>query len=262
MAGLLGDIASIANPVLGALGTQSAGGQQRQYLNAAMGQLQTGYGDANSLLQPIQGTANNAYQTLAGNTQGGQYSMPQQSAFQMPSNWQTDPGYQFALSQGQDAIKNQQAQGGMAHSPQTARALDQYSTGMANQEYGDVYNRLNNANNMAFNQNTQSKQNAFSNQNTLTNPLLSSTLNMGQNDIGLGQGLGSIEEQKGNVSAALAQNPYTAGMGSLSAMGGAGGQQGLLSQIMSMFGGGGMTSDAGAAQVPGYANMLAAMGTP
>jgi hypothetical protein len=63
------------------------------------------------------------------------------TGFASPFNFQADPGYGFQLQQGQQAINNSaSAQSGVLNGG-TLKALDQYTTGLANTTYGDAYNR-------------------------------------------------------------------------------------------------------------------------
>lgn len=63
--------------------------------------------------------------------------------FQAPSYEEAmrDPGYQFALKQGTDALQGSAAAKGTLRTSGTLKDLMQYGQGMAAQQYGDVYNR-------------------------------------------------------------------------------------------------------------------------
>lgn len=63
--------------------------------------------------------------------------------FQAPTNVteQNDPGYQFRLQQGLDALQNSAAARGGLLSGNTARAINDYAQNDASNEYGNVYNR-------------------------------------------------------------------------------------------------------------------------
>lgn len=63
--------------------------------------------------------------------------------FQAPKGAEVfdDPGYQFRQEQGQRAIQRSAAAQGTVLNPATVKALDEYSQGLASQEYGNVYNR-------------------------------------------------------------------------------------------------------------------------
>jgi len=84
------------------------------------------------MLQPYQSAGNNALSTLS-----NLLSKPQQ--FQ----YQADPGYQFRLSEGQKQISRMAAAHGAAGGGGTAKALAQYNSGLASQEYGNAWNRWN-----------------------------------------------------------------------------------------------------------------------
>jgi hypothetical protein len=56
-------------------------------------------------------------------------------------NWQTDPGYQFRLQEGEKAINSGAAARGMGQSGATLKALTQYGQNLASQEYGQAYDR-------------------------------------------------------------------------------------------------------------------------
>lgn len=63
----------------------------------------------------------------------------QQNAF---ANFHTDPGYQFAVDQGTKALTNSAAARGVLNSGNTAIALQNYGQGMAEQQYGNYFARL------------------------------------------------------------------------------------------------------------------------
>lgn len=73
-------------------------------------------------------------------TTPGQTSAEQQQAAY--DRFHVSLGYQFSFDQGQQAVENSAAARGGVHSGATMKALDRFGTGLANQEYGDYYNRL------------------------------------------------------------------------------------------------------------------------
>lgn len=73
-----------------------------------------------------------------------------QQSFNM-SDFQQDPGYQFDLQQGQQAIDRSAAASGGLQSGGTLKAAAQYSQGMASNEYQNAYNRFNNNQTQQFN---------------------------------------------------------------------------------------------------------------
>lgn len=63
----------------------------------------------------------------------------QQNAF---ASFRTDPGYQFAFDQGQKALQSSAAARGILNSGATAKALTNYGQGLADQQYGNYFARL------------------------------------------------------------------------------------------------------------------------
>ena len=72
-------------------------------------------------------------------TPGKTSAQLQQDAF---AKFQADPGYQFSFDQGQQAIDRSAAARGILNSGATAKALDRFGTGLADQEYGNYFARL------------------------------------------------------------------------------------------------------------------------
>lgn len=65
------------------------------------------------------------------------------------SDFQQDPGYQFALSEGQKALARTQGAKGQYFSGAALKGLTDYNQGMANQQYSNAYDRYNtNQNNL------------------------------------------------------------------------------------------------------------------
>jgi hypothetical protein len=58
-----------------------------------------------------------------------------------PEDLQNDPGYQFRLGQGQQAIDRSLAAQGLGQSGAAIKASQDYAQGLADQTYGDAYNR-------------------------------------------------------------------------------------------------------------------------
>lgn len=58
-----------------------------------------------------------------------------------PSQLENTPGYQFTLQQGLKSLNNQNSAQGLGLSGAQQKGLLQYATGLANQTYGDQYNR-------------------------------------------------------------------------------------------------------------------------
>lgn len=82
-------------------------------------------------VQPYQAAGTSALQTLS-----QMLDKPQQYQYQ------ADPGYQFRLQEGNKAIQRAAAAQGAAGGGGTAKALAQYGSGLASQEYGAGFDRF------------------------------------------------------------------------------------------------------------------------
>lgn len=60
------------------------------------------------------------------------------------NSYQADPGYQFRLAEGNKALERNLNARGKTYSPEAIKALTEYNSGMASQEYGNAYNRFTN----------------------------------------------------------------------------------------------------------------------
>jgi hypothetical protein len=117
---------------------------------AGQGTIGTAVGNANNTLQgiynPLQSNLNPYMQAgqqgvaglTAATAPGG--SLSQQFAFN-PNQLYQDPSYQFNLQQGQQAIQRSAAASGGALGAGTQKALAQYTSGLASNEYQNAYNR-------------------------------------------------------------------------------------------------------------------------
>lgn len=85
-------------------------------------------------------------QLTAGLAPGGQFDKTFNGA-----SFTGDPGYQFRLGEGQQAIERSAAARGGLLSGGTLRELTQYGQGFASNEYGSAYNRFNNDQSGRFN---------------------------------------------------------------------------------------------------------------
>jgi hypothetical protein len=90
--------------------------------------------------------------------------------FQSPTDVteQNDPGYQFRLKQGQEALQNSAAARGGLLSGGTAKALSDYNQNSASAEYGNVYNRAYNNFTTRYNIFKQNQNDLFNRYATLS----------------------------------------------------------------------------------------------
>lgn len=118
----------------------SAAQLQKQSADEALSFQKQQYSDQQANLKPWLQAGQGALSQLSGLMQPGGDLTKQ---FQAPTGVteQNDPGFQFRLQQGQQALERSAASRGGLLSGGTAKSLDAYSQGQASQEYGNVYNR-------------------------------------------------------------------------------------------------------------------------
>lgn len=144
-------IAAVGGGLIGAIGSsKAAGAQAGAAKDAAQLQFQSAE-DALNFQKQMFGTEqqNIAPFLKAGQGAIGQLSQlagnfqPWTQQFQAPTNVteQNDPGYQFRLQQGNQALQNSAAARGNLLTGGTAKAIQQYGQDYASNEYGNVYNR-------------------------------------------------------------------------------------------------------------------------
>lgn len=104
------------------------------------------------------------------------------------SDFQTDPGYQFRMQQGQSGINNQFAQSGSLLSGAAMKALNRFNQDTASSEYNNAYARFDNDQNNQYSR-------------------LSGIQAAGQNAINSTNGLGStVQGSAGNGASNTASN--------------------------------------------------------
>lgn len=88
------------------------------------------------------------YQQFGGATQYQAGARPErQMATAQNVNMFMDPGYQFRMNQGLNAIQSSAAAKGLLGSSATLNGIQDYAQGLASQEFGNAYNRFSNAQN-------------------------------------------------------------------------------------------------------------------
>jgi hypothetical protein len=123
-------------------------GASQAYLQQALALQQQIYdqtrGDNAPWLNNGQGASNRLSDLLglSGNTGADQYGFLSQR-FGM-DDFNADPGYQFRLEQGQNAVERANSARGNLLSGAGLKDMDRFTQGLASQEYGNAYNRFNN----------------------------------------------------------------------------------------------------------------------
>jgi hypothetical protein len=213
-------LAPIISGIMGSNAAGTAASQQVQAQQNGLAYEQNQFNSTNANYQPYVAAGQNALGTLESQmpalTEGfNPTAAGIPSTFSYGANqFQTDPGYQFALQQGQQAIHRSAAATGGALGGGTMKALDQYTTGLASQQYGQAYQRAQNT----YQQNYGNAFDTFeTNQNNAFNRL-SGTASMGLNATNQLANYGSqfannaanIETNMGNALSAGTMGKYNA----------------------------------------------------
>lgn len=108
------------------------------------------------LQQQVGGIPNavQAYQQQSTATQNAANSDPAYGSLTRPfsmADYQADPGYQFRIDQGNQALERSAAARGGLNSGRALKDLTAYSQGAASQEYGAAYDRFNNDQSTLYN---------------------------------------------------------------------------------------------------------------
>lgn len=187
LGGLVGAAGSIASGIMGSSAATNAANAQttaaqnaQNTLGAANSTVQQGY-------QPYTAAGTSAINSLTSNMQNGTgFAQP----FNM-SSFMSDPGYQFTLQQGDNAINASAASKGGALSGGTLKALSGYASGLANQTYGDAYNRY-----------LQTSQQNYNQTAGIAQLGLGAQQQSAQSTLGTAQGQANLQTQAGNAQAA------------------------------------------------------------
>lgn len=187
--------------------TSGANGQVIGAGDSAKGLVDARTGDANATLQSI-------LDQIKGNTnpyvEGGQQGIAGLSdlvnnkpTFSFnPSDLQNDPGYQFQLQQGNEAIQNSASKSGLVAGGNTLKELTKYGQGLAGTYFDQAFNRAKST--FDTNENT-----TLANLTALTGSGLSGTAQQGQalQNIGGQQAQNTVNSgfYGGNVDTSLAQ---------------------------------------------------------
>jgi hypothetical protein len=122
---------AVAGAAVSASASQNAANKQSQAANAATNLSQAQYQQQYNDQAPYR---------AAGTAALGQMQDPRFQQSFGAAQFHQDPGYQFALKQGQDALNASQAAQGNNISGAGLTALSNYNQGMANQQYQNAFN--------------------------------------------------------------------------------------------------------------------------
>lgn len=199
--------AVVGGAVVGGIASNMAAGKQADAAGDAADLSMEQYQQTRSDLAPYTGLGNNAINQIwgaMGYTQGPDGTMgvnPNsilQQQFQFdPRNLENTPGYQFANQQGLKSIQNQMANRGLGLSGAQLKGATGFATGLANQTYGDQYNRALST----FNTNYQSASNNVNNLQSLINTGQNAAAQTGVQGQNAANSAGNYLTQAGNAQA-------------------------------------------------------------
>jgi hypothetical protein len=128
---------------LGALRMGPKGRGNSDGFDRARGDLLPLYDEAQKLYEPYMGLAGGLGQ-LQSDINAGRYSTQFSNAPGLERfnfNFEEDPGYQFALEQGQRGVQSGLAASGMRGGGAAMKGIERFRQGLAGQQIGDAFNR-------------------------------------------------------------------------------------------------------------------------
>lgn len=134
-AAAIGAVGAIGGALISSNGAKDAADTQKAATDAGIGEQQREYDLARGDQAPYR---------AAGSTALGQLATENNTPFD-PKSVQMEPGYQFGLQQGQQAIDRKTAAAGGRISGAALKAAAQYGTDYATTGYSTAYNRANQA---------------------------------------------------------------------------------------------------------------------
>lgn len=185
--------AAVAAAAIGAGGAIFAGSQQAGAANKATDAQLEMFHEMQKELQPFVSGGGDALSALLGGLGIGQGSLgagPLTTPFSW-SDFMKSPGYDFIKGQGIDAITNSAAARGGVFGGNTLKALDEFGTGLAAQEYWNARNAY-----------TNDQQNLIKNLLGLTQVGESAGANVGSGAIATGQGIAGTIGASGIANSA------------------------------------------------------------
>lgn len=193
--------------VVGAAASSSAASKQANAAENAADMTMQQYQQTRSDLSPFMGLGTQAINPLwaaMGYTQDASGNMVKDPNAALNQKFQFNaeslantPGYQFAMQQGLKGVQNQMANRGLGLSGAQLKGAEGFATGLANQTYGDQYNRALST----FNTNYQVAANNVNNLQNLVNTGQNSAAQAGQQGVTGANNAGNYLTQAGNAQA-------------------------------------------------------------
>ena len=149
-------VGTVASSVIGSSAASDAANTEANASNQASAVEQAMFNQTQANEKPFLDAGSNALVALqqgigVGPGTNNSGTGPLNKPFTM-ADYQTSPGYQFQLQQGENAVLNNKSALGGVNSGNTLKALTSYGQGVANQDYWNAYNAYVNGQNQKFGQ--------------------------------------------------------------------------------------------------------------
>lgn len=199
-AGAVGSAAVSANGASSAAGQQGQAAANSQYMNNF--EQAINWTNQMPFLNAGQWAAGQLQGNLQNGTLGGAY--PGMNSSFTPQDYlnNKDPGYDFQLQQGQQALQNSQAAGSGVLSGAALKGLIGYNQGMASTGYQNAYNRWLSTNQNNYSQWLGSQQNTYGQLSGLASLGENSAAQTGNSGVGYGSNISGSINAGGNAAAA------------------------------------------------------------
>jgi hypothetical protein len=173
---------AVVGAVVGGIGASKAAGAQEQASANATAETQREFDANQANLKPFRDAGVGVLpQLTSGLKPGGEFNRN----FTM-KDFNADPGYQFRMDQGSQALQRSAVARGGLLSGGTLKALDRYGQDYASNEYGNAYNRFNNDQTTRFNRLSAVAGTGQTATNTIANLGTQTAQQIGSNYIGAG----------------------------------------------------------------------------
>ena len=209
-----GAVSGLGSAISGIAGYYSAK-QAREAQERAVAQGRTdvtdAYNKAQSYQQPYATGGAQDYQTLRDKVNSGAYNMAPQTYTDSGFNYNqnSDPGTQFRMQQGTNAINTSAAASGGGLSGATLKALSKYGSDLGSQEYQNAYNRYNTNRNFgyqnftdSYNRQASEMGNQYNRAANLSNIGVGAANNLSNQATNYGSQMGNLAVQQGNAQSA------------------------------------------------------------
>ncbi len=188
---------AVGGALIGADASTSAADTQASAANNATAVQRGMYDTTAANVAPwLQAGQGSLQQLVSGTQPGGQFTPTPYTPFTM-DQFHQDPGYQFQLQQGQNALTNRESVSGGENS-NNLKGLLSFSQGLANTYYQQALNNYI----QQFQIGNQTKQQGFNNASTISQDGLGAGLHQGLISAQVGQSIGSNIIGAGNAQAA------------------------------------------------------------